>query len=275
MEFHMMVRKSIGALVLTVVVAASSSAQAIPLQTAFEDNFQFVSAPGGANTYTGKFTTVASLTGYPVQTNAQNLNLTGESVNTAFQIWCVDPMQFTNGSANAAWVTPLNVTGATGFSHTLATQTLVNGNGWTHAQNQSNTAAAADYLAAAKLAWNMQTGGNDINNVTYTVDDYQRAMWEVMGYTPTSAFGDQAHLDQLKGWFTGGSYCTGQANCQSGFDIAQWSVITEGTTLQEFLYQHAAGTPQSTVPEPGTMSLLAMGMAGMGGAIRRRRSRKA
>jgi hypothetical protein len=249
MEFHVMIRKLIGALALTAVLATGARAQ-------FTTPFDFVSGGSGFDSYSGKFTT------------GPNEALTGIPVNTTFQVWCVDPMQFVNppNDAYTATVTPFS-SGNFGSTMAVVVQSSTI-NGATHPVAASNSVAGTEYLEAAVLALQMNLHPTDQNY-------YEEAMWQIMGYTGKTPVGDQTTVN---------GYITYAQTHTSDVTLADWGIISDGTSKQEFIYEctsagvavacNPPGTPQSVTPEPSTVSLLAMGMLGMVGTSLRRRKRK-
>lgn len=233
-----MVRKLVGALSLAALTATGAAAQ-VPFQQSF--TFRTFGTPlPTPDQYGGSFA------------GGGNIGMTGESANTAFQVWCVDPLQYVHSGQTYtnAWITPLNASLAD-FTHTLSG--LVESGHVT----QTGTAAEQEYQMAAYLGLQM-----DLNTGGYGADAYQEAIWTVMGYT---------------GFGNGTTSATIIANMGSSWNSivgGEWGVITGGPNVQEFIYHDPAGHLLEVTPEPATMSLLAMGMVGMAGASLRRRKRK-
>jgi hypothetical protein len=256
MESMVMVRKLVGALALSAMVVGGAVAQNAP----FSQSFTFVGASGGNfDTYTAKFVgTVNPAAFYPS--------------GTSFQIWCVDPMAVVYSGQNySAWVTPLNLTANTAnFSHTLDEVSEGPSNGMSHT-GVTGTTPESNYAEAAYLASQMTLSNDNL---------YEEAMWQVMGYTGFSGY----HSTSVNNLISSTTGSAGLAAFVTN-DLADWGVISGGTSVQEFIYEcksatgaatpcNTFSTPQSVAPEPATMSLMAMGLIGMAGATLRRRKRK-
>ncbi len=121
------------------------------------------------------------------------------------------------------------------------------------------------------LAGGPGDGGSPLNT-----QDYQFAIWSIMN--GSCSFGGTA-CGRISGLLTGAASLT-DAQLQAAADDGEWSIISDtGTSCtkdnaavrcQEFLYFNP-GAPPTEVPEPGTMSLLALGLSAMAGAGFRRR----
>lgn len=238
-----MLRKTVFGLSLVAVVATGAAAQ-VP----YAEGFTFVTGGSSFNGYQGKFSTTAG----------------GELAGVPFQVWCVDPLQYAyNNTTVTAEITPF---ASSNYANTLEYQRF-------------STTLATDkmrYEEAAYLALQMSVAGADINNLEY-------AIWTVMGYTQeiTSTTPTFANITTLTGYNSTkvNNFLTAAASNYGSVVAADWGVITSpvsGTNGQEFIYYSPTGTTQAVVPEPATVSMLAMGMVGMAGAtFRRRRQRKA
>jgi PEP-CTERM motif len=241
MESTLMVRKLVGACSLLALLASGAAAQS------FSQVFTFVGNPANPDVYTGSFAA------------GPNEFMTGQPPATNFQIWCVDPLQFVNPNQvyNPAQITPFS---SSNFSNTLAEFSQPG-----HAA--VGAAALDDYKKAAYLGLEMNSAA------PANFESYQFAIWLVMGYTPIAGY---------NGWTieTGGNvatangYITAMGTSWQSIPTSDWGVITGGNTVQEFIYQaQPGGHLTSLVPEPATMSLVAMGIVGMAGASFRRRKR--
>jgi PEP-CTERM motif-containing protein len=261
-----MLRKFVSGLSLVAIVATGAAAQ-VPFQETFRYQQDLLNQP---TTHTGVFNP-----GDPIATG-ELLSGGPGSASVAFQVWCVDPMNFVfqgGGPTEAnAWITPLI---DADFSHTLDRVTQSNSSG-SHTAT-TNADAKTDYLEAAWLAANMTSGNQWI---------YQDAIWQVMGYT---GFGLHSGVTQAQIDAATGLYDPSDPN----FHADEWAVISNNVVTgkdcfvggggeaasaycQEFIYHREVGSFLSNTPEPATMSLMAMGLVGMAGtSIRRRKQRKA
>lgn len=251
-----MLRRFVGAVALATMFATGAHAQ-----SPFQENFTFVGDQGfggqAFNAYQGQF-------------NLANANLgDGFAVLTPFQIWCVDENHFVSpGQTYDVWVTPLSTSD------------------WSHVYKAAG--APGNYQESAGLGTEM-TGplGQSTSN-----DYIQYAIWNTMGYDypPHNVSGYNFSDCQGGNVATCGTFVTADEGIAlanlSNIKLNQWLVITvdnpncivsdptSDTCRQEFLTLDTS-RPQSTVPEPGTMGLLATGLVGMMGAgMRRRKNRK-
>jgi PEP-CTERM motif len=245
MESTLMVRKLVGACSLVALLASGAAAQS------FSQVFTFVGNPANPDVYTGNFAA------------GPNEFMTGQPPATNFQIWCVDPLQFVNPNQvyNPAQITPFS---SSNYSNTMAEVTQLG-------HTSVGAAAQDDYRKAAYLGLQMNTAAPT------DIESYQFAIWLVMGYTPIGGYNGWT-IETGGNLTTANSYITAMGTqWQSGplsIQTSDWGVINGGTNVQEFIYQAAPGGHlTSLVPEPATMSLVAMGIVGMAGASFRRRKR--
>jgi hypothetical protein len=264
-----MIRRFVGALALAAVVTTGARAQA-----PFQDNFWFnpgtindtpkPNGQGGLNwaSYFGQFTV----------TTPSVVAATGVQANTIFQVFCVDQLKDAiDGSKYDVWVTPMS---SSDFSKTRL-------------GIAGDANAATKYFQAANLASNYQNAypGTSATLGDANIDNLQYAIWTIMGTIPP------APNSTIDPWNSGaGDYCASSvivgcagwdvANLSSGLGLSpnQWLIITafdlETNDYQEFIY-NGPGRPQEVVPEPGTMTMLALGLVGLAGSgLRRRKNKK-
>ncbi|MGH7583205.1 MAG: PEP-CTERM sorting domain-containing protein [Gemmatimonadales bacterium] len=233
-----MVRRILGAMAITVLSVAAANAQ-----DPFQAKFQFTGGGSGVpigfdfGAYTGKFISPSN----PAQTFEPN--------GLSFQVWCVDPEDYVYvGEQSNPWVTYLS---GSNFSKTLV-------------GDQTR------YLEAAWLA--NQLFGTTINAGD---ENLEYAMWELMGYSTINdaacAGGLISACPNYNATTVGSNMSNAIANYTS-LTFNQWSVIT-APNQQELLYFHEQGPPEDLVPEPATMSLVAMGLVGLAGVPIKRRKR--
>jgi hypothetical protein len=242
---------------------AGGLAAQIPATASFTEAFTFVSGDNGQGSYLGDFT------------GANNLAKTGEAtVTTQFQVWCVDPNQFVNDNETlSADVTPLV---SADFSGTYA---------WTNLNDHSNSGDQTLYREAAYIAQSLTTA-----ETTLVQDEQQCAIWIVMGYSSSSCtyFGNSFYSGAVKSAVDGDVTGAQTSLNYNSIVLADWGIITptepdgegkcnssNGCEAQEFLYHVVpSGPPSQVTPEPGTMSLIALGLVGMGASGLRRRKRR-
>ncbi len=243
-------------------VAVTALAVVSPLSaTTGDGHFQLLTkaAPNDWFNRTGAFT--ASYTAITLPTN------------TAFSVFCVDRLGSIGvGSNYDAWVTEIS-------SAQIAAAATAGRTGIT---------SADAFQIYRRQAYLVQTyyalGGN--TGLTGSENDWQWAVWGLselgLGSTQTSF---QTRFGVTQGnaaWSIITS--TGALNAGLVFDATDWRVISDaardcsfnGTAdrCQEVIFK-SGSPPQEIVPEPATMSLLAMGLAGMAGAgLRRRKQAK-
>ena len=238
-----MVRRILGAMAVTAFLAGAAGAQAPFNDVTYKQTSIGTGSPTGFDfgAYTGEFLSPSN----PLETFEPN--------GLSFQVWCVDPDHFIAvGELSNPWVTYLS---GSDFSKTrIGDQT--------------------EYLEAAYLA--NQLFGATINSGD---ENLEYAMWELLGYTTITDPGcnggvANSSISTCNGYNAGtvSSDMTNAANNYTTLTYNQWSVIT-GSNEQELLYFHEQGPPTNIVPEPATMSLLAMGLVGLAGASRKRRKR--
>ncbi|MES2304388.1 MAG: PEP-CTERM sorting domain-containing protein [Gemmatimonadota bacterium] len=241
-------------------VAVAAMAVVAPLSASTGDgHFQLLSkaAPSDWFNRTGEFT--ASYNPITLPTN------------TAFSVFCVDRTgSITPGDNYDVWVSE------------IAAGPLSN----TELGGAGNPDAYEIYRRQAFLVQTyFAMGGN--TGLTGSENDWQFAIWGLkeaggLGATAASffaAFDAQGTLAWNIIVATGALGAAGAA-----FDATDWRVITDASNdclnkdggpakCQELIFKNGS-PPEEIVPEPATMSLLAMGLAGMAGAGVRRRKQK-
>ena len=246
-----MIRRLVGILALTVVLATGANAQIISFT---DPSFHLnpftgsgIIAGASANGLSGSFSTAHPL---------YEPYGAGES----FQAWCVD---LTHGSRpNTSWPVTVTMLNSTTFAPYL------------HDAN-----AVPSYTDYAKAAWlTTQMSGTADTHLGNT--SLQCAIWFVMGYNISGESGCNYGATQTARIAT--DVADAGANVGS-IHMADWMIITQtldphtfgcnpgGTSLcnQEFLAN------VNVIPEPATMTLVAMGLVGMAGAgLRRRKNKK-
>jgi len=193
----------------------------------------------------------------------------GDADFTLFEVYCVDELHDAHiGDQYLAWIT--NV-GGFDFSHTRL-----------GGAEQTEYEWAAYLASNINYSWMLGPGGD----ATFSADQAQTvalqdAIWALLG-EGVNASGrlstfESSTLAANVGISPGTDFDV--APSFGGFDPSGWSLITcapqpgqpvSSCSGQEFLVQVA---PPQEVPEPGTMSLMATGLAGLVGFDRKRRRR--
>ncbi|MEP6591920.1 MAG: PEP-CTERM sorting domain-containing protein [Gemmatimonadota bacterium] len=241
-----LIRSALRVAAVTLVVAAPLSA-APPA----DGHFELLTKAGGNDWFnrTGEFTASYAPIASPL--------------NSAFYVFCVDrPGSIQPGNNYDVWVSEISVAGI-GLGKTQ--------------QNNYDVYKRQAFLVQNFFA----TGGT--NSLTGSENDWQWAIWgltEAGGMSATlasykAAFGDYQGTAAWNVIVSSGALGAAGA----AFDASDWRVITDvslgcvndrTTRCQELIFK-SGSPPQEIVPEPATMSLLAMGLAGMAGAGMRRR----
>jgi len=185
---------------------------------------------------------------------------------TAFYVFCVDRTgSIVPGNNYDAWVSEVSLAGLSGGKSELG----------------AGTTAFETYRRQAYLVQTYYLQGGN-TGLTGSENEWQFAVW---GLKELGLGATQSAYEGLFGVYQGGLawnviVATGALGAPGGaFDATDWRVITDAANdcndrtakCQELIFK-SGSPPQDIIPEPATMSLLAMGLAGMAGAgIRRRK----
>lgn len=190
-------------------------------------------------------------------------------VNTPFQIFCV----WKDGSTNdITQVYPVNVTSI------LPTTTSSE---WDDTQWWTGSSAST-YLKYYRLAWVVENWFISGQPSPNTENNWQWALWAI-GAGKTTLSDCQAFMGVYQCSQSFGIISNAMAQTGTNPLITNWYVISDANSscgryhtvdCQEFIYYDPGSPPTELVPEPATMSLLAMGLAGMAGANARRRRKQ-
>ncbi|MES2124549.1 MAG: PEP-CTERM sorting domain-containing protein [Gemmatimonadota bacterium] len=248
-----LIRNALGVAIATLAIAAPLHA-APPADGHFE--LLTKAAPNNWFNRTGEFTAAYATPG----------NL-ASPLNSAFYVFCVDrPGSISPGDNYDVWVSELSPAGI--------------------ALGKTQTGNYDVYQRQAFLVQTFFANGGS-NDLSGSENDWQWAIWglgEAGGLGATEASFKAKFGDYQGGLAWGIITSTGALGAAgAAFDATDWRVITDatpncnrelGTRCQELIFK-SGSPPQEIVPEPATMSLLAMGLAGMAGAgIRRRKQSK-
>ncbi len=185
---------------------------------------------------------------------------TWSPLDSPFSIFCVDHSDGapSPGTTYLAYVTPVSPLDAGAFDGSLPPY-----------HNGTN-----DWQLYDRAAWIVQQWFA-AGSPSASVQSYQFAIWSVMDGSCEFGTSDCGGAGQTTfDLFTAAEALSG-SGLQTAVSAYDWSVISDagtdcnGARCQEFLY-----TTTSPVPEPGTMSLLALGLSAMARVGFRKRKRQ-
>lgn len=189
-------------------------------------------------------------------------------LNTPFQIFCV----WLNGSTNGIQSPyPVNVTS---ILSTTSSSEWDDTHWWTGSSSTT-------YLKYYRLAWVVENWFTSGQPNPSTENNWQWALWAI-GAGKTSLSDCNSFMGSYQCSQSIGIINAAMAKNGTTPLITNWYVISDKSEncnrgyseCQEFIYYDPGSPPTELVPEPATMSLLAMGLAGMAGANARRRRKQ-